>query len=462
VAPPATATFNFTSYDTLVVKDFALQPVAAIDELSVTVTALNWAARPGFRFPYLINYENTGTTSLSPGIVFNYDETKLIYDSCSNAAALQTPGSISVNTGNIVPGQRGSFIGYFTLKTTVPLGDTLNAKATINANTFTAYDSVVTIVRGAFDPNDKQATPQLSPLQVASGKYIDYTIRFQNTGTDTAFNIVISDTLSDDLQKESLQMLVASHNCKATVKDNIVFFEFLNILLPDSNVNEPMSHGFVSFRIKPQTTVAVNTIIPNKAAIYFDYNAPVITNIAGTLIKDFTTIPLKLISFSAVPQNDNTTTLYWTTANEINSKHFEIERGSDGLRFNKITSVTAKGMANNNYSVNVADNNSGIVFYRLKMTDNDGSFTFSPVIKIDRRKNAAGFSLLSNPVKDFIIINTTDKSLNSTQANIINMQGAVVKTFVIKENSQAIDIKTLPPGIYYIKSISGSQKILVK
>ena len=83
-------------------------------------------------------------------------------------------------------------------------------------------------------------------------------------------------------------MITSSHNCKATVKDNIVFFEFLNILLPDSNVNELKSHGLVSFRIKPQTTVAPNSIITNKAAIYFDYNAPVITNTAGTLIKEFT------------------------------------------------------------------------------------------------------------------------------------------------------------------------------
>jgi uncharacterized repeat protein (TIGR01451 family) len=369
---------------------------------------------------------------------------------------------LAYSTGPIVPGESNSFIGYFTLKTTVPLGDTLNAKATISANTFTAYDSVQTIVRGAFDPNDKQATPQLSPSQVASGKYIDYTIRFQNTGTDTAFSVVISDTLSDDLQKGTLQMLASSHNCKTTVKDNIVFFEFLNILLPDSNVNEPMSHGFVSFRIKPQTTVAPNTTITNKAAIYFDYNAPIITNTAGTLIKDFTVVPLRLVSFSAVPQSDNTVSLYWNTANEINTKHFVIERSNDGLRFNSITTVAAKGNANNNYNANVTDANTGVVFYRLKMEDRDGSFTYSPVIKIDRRKNTAGFSLLTNPVIDFIIINTTDRGLNNTQASIINMQGAVVKTFVVREGSQTVEIKDLPKGVYYLRTVNGSQKIMLQ
>ncbi len=457
---PAAVSYNFNTYDTLATKNFALQANTSVEEVAVKITPINWAARPGFSFPYLISYENTGTTTLSPNIIFDYDQSRLNYNTSSEAGVVDNADNLAFNTGTLMPGESNSFIGYFTLKTTVPLGDTLNAKAIISANAFTAYDSIQTIVRGAFDPNDKQATPQLSPSQVANGKYIDYTIRFQNTGTDTAFNIVISDTLNDNLQAGTLEMLVSSHNCKTTVKDNIVFFEFLNILLPDSNVNEKASHGFVSFRIKPQTTVLPNTTIPNKAAIYFDYNAPVITNIAGTLIKDFTTIPLKLISFSAVPKNDNTISLYWNTANEINTKQFVIERGNDGLRFSSITSVTAKGKATNDYYASVADANAGITFYRLKIVDNDGTFSYSPIIKIDKRKNAAGFSILTNPAKDFIIINTTDRSLNNTPTSIINMQGAVVKSFFIKEGSQPIEIKGLPNGIYYLRTVNGNSKFL--
>ncbi len=461
-AAPLTTNFTFTTNDTFASRSFALQPTATIAALDIQITPLNWAARPGFSFPYLISYENIGTATLTPTVTFNYDDTRLTFDSVSNPGVVNNGSSLILNLGSFAYGQQGSFVGYFKVKPTAALGDTLTATAIISAGIVNASDTATAVILGSFDPNDKQATPQLSPSQVASGKYIDYTIRFQNTGTDTAFNIVISDTLNADLQAGALEMLLSSHNCKTTVKDNIVFFEFLNILLPDSNITEPMSHGFVCFRIKPQTTVAVNTTIPNKAAIYFDYNAPVITNTAGTLIKEFTVIPLKLISFSAVPQNDNTTSLYWNTANEINTRQFVIERGNDGLQFSSITSVVAKGMASNNYSINIADDNTGIIFYRLKMIDNDSRFSYSPIIKIDRRKNTTGFTVLSNPVKDLIIINTTDRSLTNTQASIINMQGAVVKTFIVKENLQSIDIKTLPPGIYFIKSISGSQKILVK
>jgi uncharacterized repeat protein (TIGR01451 family) len=459
---PTLVNYNFISYDTLVIKDFALQANTIIDELTLHITPINWAARPGFSFPYLISYENTGTTTLSPNIVFDYDETRLNYNTSSVAGVVDNTSTLTYSTGSLQPGQSGSFIGYFNLKSTAVIGDSLKSNATMNAGTYEITDINTVPIRGSFDPNDKQATPQLSPSQVANGKYIDYTIRFQNTGTDTAFNIVISDTLSEDLQWNTLQMITSSHNCKATVKDNIVFFEFLNILLPDSNVNEAKSHGFVSFRIKPQTTVTYNTTITNKAAIYFDYNAPVITNTAGTLIKDFTVVPLRLISFSAVPQMDNTTTLYWNTANEINSNHFVIEQSSDGVRFNALKNVVAKGRANNNYSSSVNDMTNSLVYYRLKIVDNDGTFSYSSIIKIDRRKNTSGIAVLTNPVKDFIIINTNDRSLNNTPASIINLQGAVVKSFIIKEGSQAVDIKALPAGIYYLKTESGSSRILVQ
>jgi len=188
----------------------------------------------------------------------------------------------------------------------------------------------------------------------------------------------------------------------------------------------------------------------------------VITNTAGTLIKDFIVLPLKLISFSAVPQNDNTTSLYWTTANEINTRHFIIERSPDGLRFSSIRNIFAKGQANNYYNAVVTDAITGIAFYRLKIMDNDGSFVYSPLVKIDRRKNTTGFTVLSNPVKEVVIINTTDRSLHNTQASIINMQGRLVKVFALKEGNQRIDIRELPAGIYNLRTTNGTVRILIQ
>lgn len=458
---PMSAGFNFSTYDTIVYKDFALVPNTTLDSPSINITCIN-IPRPGFPLAYYIVYENTGTTTLvNPVLTLHYNGTRLVFDS-SSVAVNQNANDLIVNLSNMAPLERGAFTVWFRITPETPLGDSLLATATIAANSQSAVSSSTVIVRGAYDPNDKQATPQLSPSQVANGEFIDYTIRFQNTGTDTAFTVVISDTLNDDLQAGTLEMIASSHNCKTTVKDNVIFFEFLNILLPDSNTNEPLSHGFVSFKIKPQPSVAVNTTIPNRAAIYFDYNAPVITNTATTLIKEFTVVPLKLIAFSAVPQNDNTVLLNWNTANEINTKQFVIERGNDGLHFSAVTTVLAKGRETNYYNVAVADVFTGIVFYRLQMMDIDGTFSYSPIIKIDKRKNAVGFSMLTNPVNNFLIINTTERSLHNTQASIINMQGAVVKTYIMKQGSQTIEVKELPKGIYYIRTATGSARFIIQ
>jgi len=73
---------------------------------------------------------------------------------------------------------------------------------------------------------------------------LTYKIRFQNTGTDTAFNIVVLDTLSDLLDVSTFVPLVSSHPYALEIVDsNVLKYSFENIMLPDSNINEPGSHG---------------------------------------------------------------------------------------------------------------------------------------------------------------------------------------------------------------------------
>jgi uncharacterized repeat protein (TIGR01451 family) len=457
-AVPAAHTYTFTSYDTVVTGNFALNAATAVDSIQAWSVAWN-RSRPGFPFYITFACANAGTTTLSPVLSFRYDTTKLVFDSCANPLAVHVPGLISVPAVTLAPFESSSNYVYFRVKTTAVIGDSLISIVTATANSIDYSTRNRRVIGGSFDPNDKEATARLTPSEMQAGRYIDYTIRFQNTGTDTAFNVVIKDELSSYLQYNSLEVVAASHTCKTTLKGNTIYFEFLNILLPDSNVSEPKSLGFISFRVKPKALTTIVNVY-NNADIYFDYNSPIRTNTVKTVVNEMIVLPLKLISFSAVLQNDNSTTLYWNTANEINTKQFVIEQSSDGARFNSITNVFAKGKANNNYSANVADANNSFVYYRLKIIDNDGNFAYSPIIKIDRRKNSPGFSILTNPVKDFIIINTTDKNLNNTQADIINMQGAVVKNFIIKEGSQTLGIKDLPSSIYYLRTVKGNSKFL--
>ena len=134
---------------------------------------------------------------------------------------------------------------------------------------------------GSFDPNDKQGFPRGIEAEhyIPKGQEISYKIRFQNTGTDTAFNIIILDTLSERLDLSTFRAGSSSHPYTYNVLgEGIVQFIFQDILLPDSNINEPLSHGFVQFRISPRGGLPNNTVVENSAAIYFDFNEPVLTN----------------------------------------------------------------------------------------------------------------------------------------------------------------------------------------
>ncbi len=134
---------------------------------------------------------------------------------------------------------------------------------------------------GAYDPNDKQGVPIGVSDQhwVPRDQRIEYTIRFQNTGTDTAFTVMIRDTLSALLDLATFRPGASSHPYDYHISEpGVVSFLFPNIMLPDSNVNEPASHGFVRFHIDPVDGLPNNTSVRNNAGIYFDFNDPVITN----------------------------------------------------------------------------------------------------------------------------------------------------------------------------------------
>ena len=142
---------------------------------------------------------------------------------------------------------------------------------------------------GSYDPNDKRAFPKGLGEEhfIFPNTDIEYLIRFQNTGTDTAFRVVIRDTLSPWLDIRSVRQGVGSHPYTFEIYgENILKFTFDNILLPDSTTNEEASHGFVKFSVSQKPDNPNGTYLYNRAGIYFDYNEPVVTNWAWHLVGD--------------------------------------------------------------------------------------------------------------------------------------------------------------------------------
>jgi uncharacterized repeat protein (TIGR01451 family) len=136
-------------------------------------------------------------------------------------------------------------------------------------------------VRGSYDPNDKSCIPKGvgSDFSILPDAQLEYLIRFQNTGNDTAFSVIIRDTLDMHLNPFSVRTGVASHDYSFRIFDQgILEWTFHHILLPDSTTDEPGSHGFATFIADLAPGLADGTTVQNRAAIYFDYNDPIITN----------------------------------------------------------------------------------------------------------------------------------------------------------------------------------------
>jgi hypothetical protein len=178
----------------------------------------------------------------------------------------------------------------------------VNAFSLNTPNPFVAVNCIES--SASYDPNDKLAFPTGASVQhfIRENTGIDYMIRFQNTGTDTAFTVVVLDTLSAHLDVASVRPGAASHDYDFAVIDgNVLRFRFNNILLPDSTINEAASHGFIRFRVEQQPGNPDGTVINNNAAIYFDFNAPIITNTTFHTIGE----PVVTVSVDAKPGAQN-------------------------------------------------------------------------------------------------------------------------------------------------------------
>lgn len=153
-------------------------------------------------------------------------------------------------------------------------------------------------VISSYDPNDKRGFPLgwRDEHYLEVGQEVEYMIRFQNTGNDTAFLVVIRDALPAELDPATVRPGPASHPYQFQLSGpGLLRFTFENILLPDSTTNEPESHGFVTFRVAQRPNLPLGTILENTAAIDFDFNEPVITNTY------FHTIGYPLLTFTLDP-----------------------------------------------------------------------------------------------------------------------------------------------------------------
>lgn len=273
-------------------NDFAFQPAGIFNDLCLTITPLG-PFRPGFNASYLINYINSGTTIINNCSVILFPDTELTFISAVPAESSVATDSIVWNLGSLTPYQAGNIVVTLRIDSSTAIGAFITTSARIepvvgDVNSGCNYASREVIVVGSYDPNDILVDEDtLISSQLVNTTYLEYTIRFQNTGNDTAFSVQILNLIdTNKLDPSSIEFVNSSHPVSLNwiPWQNKMRFEFENILLPDSIVNEPLSHGFVTYRIPVKTILAAGDSITNNAAIYFDFNDPVNTNDAITRI----------------------------------------------------------------------------------------------------------------------------------------------------------------------------------
>ncbi len=462
---PVVSNYQFSTYDTIVSQSYALQPTSIADSIAIHVIP-DTRARPGFNHRTQVSIENVGSTTLAPTISVRYNNTNLTFLSSIPSGTVNTGNLLTFTSPSLSPGERRLISFNFRVNITAALGDTVYFTGTALGGSSLSTDSAFTEIRGSYDPNDKNATPKLSLQQVAEGKWINYLIRFQNTGNDTAIHVVVTDTLSTLLDLNSFQMIGASHPAITQRKGPNLSFEFYNIMLPDSNVNEPASHGYIRFRAKALVSTAAGSIIPNYADIYFDYNNPITTNTTTTRIETVV-VPLTLLSFQAFYIGNKEASVNWETAAEFNTSHFVIQRSDDGRSFEDVGRVNAQGFGADRYSF-IASMKNDLHYFRLKMVDIDGSFTYSEVRKVSV-KESNGLVVFPNPNNGNFEIKLYATQNEKAHLRLYDLKGRMVWqqpcTINTGINSIQVEAGRLSAGNYIVRiegTVTKQAKVIIQ
>ena len=266
----------------------------------LTVQVQNSIARRCFDNTIYVHYQNDGTATANNVdlkiTLDNYFE----YLSSTISPTSQAGKELTFNISQVLPGESGDIIIYTNLSCDASNGETVCINAQFNpenkCNTilpkldnYTKCDTVT----GSYDPNNKRAFVNGSPSNgiVDMNQDIEYLIRFQNTGTDTAFRVVVTDQIAENFDLSSIKILNYSHPVKIKIDEpRKVSFIFDDIMLPDSNINEAASHGFISFKISPKKDLPYGTTLNNYADIFFDYNDPIRTDTAYLVVDKETSV----------------------------------------------------------------------------------------------------------------------------------------------------------------------------
>jgi hypothetical protein len=389
-ASPGTITVNVISAgNTYSNNDFGDQVTPGIQDLEVKIYC-GWG-RPGSTTYSWLTYKNNGGSAMSGTVYYTHSNLVSFYNSYPPANNYNsTTLTAQWNFVNLLPGEERWIEPEMLIPVGTPLGTQLNSSASISPTVgdlvlSNNVDSCYGVVIGSYDPNDLSVSPQGATNYgyiTPSDSVLSYMINFQNTGTDTAFIVVVRDTLDTHLDETSIHDLFSSHDVTLNAKGNVLEFTFSNINLLDSTHNEKASHGFISFKTKVRKSTPIGTTIPNKAEIYFDYNAPVATNVVMNTLKQNVTGISNAVKTNALlqvypnPAHENITVSYdLQNASSVSLKLFSV-LGEEKT----VMPATQQNKGSNSITFSAKENHLSPGVYVLKLYSDENIFTTKVIL----------------------------------------------------------------------------------
>lgn len=366
---PQQVPVNFNATIVPITQNFAVHLESNIKDIAVSATALN-VARPGFSTLYSIVVTNAGTVPLENlSVQLQLDNVLSLIQASDNPTI--NGNTITWTISNLDIGEDKNFELLFMVPANTNLigntiGSSISCVLSDDINLSNNNYIISQLIVGSYDPNDKVVTPVGEgssgniPLET---EFLDYTVRFQNTGTYEAWRVIIKDQISEHLDLTTLKTIASSHDYEITISDDrTISWVFNNINLPYSSMDELRSNGFVRYIISPKQDVAYGDVIHNLANIYFDYNPPIITNETTNTFYDFT--------LSVDVSNKEILRVYPNPVKE--NLLIESEKSMFPLKvvlYDQTGKVLQENVLLESGSITIVNHNKGIIYYTIFTSD---------------------------------------------------------------------------------------------
>lgn len=351
---------------------FPVTLTQSYNDVTVSIAPLS-VPRPGFNYLNKITYKNIGVAATGGTITF-VKPPQITTLTVSQAGTATNTNGFTYNFTNLLPNETRTFNVTMTvpLVPLVNINELLTASVSISApandiNLTNNSNTSSQIVVNSFDPNDKmESRGKTIPFnQFAQDDYFFYTIRFQNLGTADAIDVRIEDVLNAKIDETSVLMVSSSHNYTMKRINNLLVWDFKNIFLAPSIINDAGSKGYVQFKVKLKPGFMAGDIIPNNASIYFDSNPAIVT---ATFNSKFT-VPLGITTF-----DDNSLVLYPNPSSNL--VQIDLINANEQIKsvviydmLGKIVKTIAEN-ATSSWSIDVSDMSKGMYLVEITSDSN--------------------------------------------------------------------------------------------